>query len=182
MENLLVGDIKNFLGWSIMKIPKFKFRIGSLLVLVAFVGLSLGWWADRVRRQPGMYLHLMTHANPNEPSPPKILCSMHVVPNQEFRIALQNHWGVSGMIKSQPTGGYHTNLSGQFRSGFAYDGTIELDKLTDAQLTGYSGVVQIPVFVFTRSPNFQEFLDKQDQRDNVDRKRNARQPTKGTNK
>ena len=148
-----------------MKLPKLKFRIGSLLVAIAFAALTISWWTDRNRRQPGIYLHVMTHADPNAPSPPKLLCSTAVVPHHEFRVELPSCRSVSGVINSHPAGGCRAKLSGQFRSGFLYDGPIELEELTDTQLTSFSGAVEIPVIVFTRSPHVQEFLDKQHQRD-----------------
>ncbi len=139
-----------------------KFRLVTLLLVIALFAMALGWWQDWHRRQSPIYLHILiakTYVG-EETTPPKCVATILVPSHGQFDAQFPDYRSLSGSVTASPTGAYQLDMNANFRSGFSYSGPIELDTITAPTMVVFSGVVYPYSFAMSRNKNGQSLLDK----------------------
>ena len=87
-----------------MRWPSFRFRLTTLLVAVAIFAVCLGWYVNRVLRQPNFKL---MHVGGSRAMAPTITRDYLAVDVNAYRLAKPARWhAVVLRLQEQPTGAY----------------------------------------------------------------------------
>ena len=144
-----------------IKLP--KFRLVTMLLVMALLAMGLGWWQDWYRRQSPLYLHvLMAKTYTGEKTnPPKCVATILIRSHGEFDVQFnERHLALTGNVTRSLTGAYELDVQGNFASSFMYSGPVELETITAP--TGFiiSGALYPYSFALSRNKDSQLLLDK----------------------
>lgn len=142
-----------------LKLP--KFRLTTMLLLIAILALGLGWWQDWHRRNSPLYLHIFVPQNHSEdnPSPAKCVASMLIPTHGQFDMREADYEVFSGEVTCSPVGQYHLELSANKLASFNYTGPVEIDTITMPQTFLISGVLHIQLFAISHHKDGQSLLN-----------------------
>ena len=152
---------------SPIKFP--RFRITTLLLLIALFAMGLGWWQDWHRRQRDLYLHVLRpsiYKNADR-LPPESVSVTRIVAFQEFHAEQTINRRVKGILTVSPVGKYHLKVDGNFKSSFNYDGPLELEKLTQPTGFGFASLLDLYVFAVSDSQDPTALIKQQAESEQV---------------
>ena len=120
-----------------------------------------------------LYLHCFTQTtgmqvvyddNPRDltkETPPTRLVTLRLSVDKTFEALIgSGHHQLEGIV-TMKDGEPHITLSGGFRSGFAFSGNVEMEKVFDPNITWFSGAVSTPRCVLSKHKEIQPFLKAQ---------------------
>ena len=94
-------------------------------------------------------------------TPPTKLVTLRVSVDKAFEALIGSGYHQLEGIVTMKDGELYITLSGGFRSGFAFSGNVEMEKVFDPKITWFSGAANTPRCVLSKHKEIQPFLKAQ---------------------